>query len=191
MKAIKGGFDAALELIDTSAELGFAPAIGFRCTFLAYGGDIEGGKQCWLNLTPVFKERFEPLITDEEQWEVLTVAYFDRDQRLRGELLERVDQHFANPNPRTNQYIMGMNLALGSPERYMEQFVSHRSPFGTNRLSSIWLPSEEYTAQRQRPGFPDFAERIGLVRAWQGHGWPHNIRALQGTDGSDLQCSVE
>jgi hypothetical protein len=33
---------------------------------------------------------------------------------------------------------------------------------------------------------PRFAEDIGLVRAWQLHGWPPQVQPEPGTDGSNL-----
>ena len=37
---------------------------------------------------------------------------------------------------------------------------------------SIWFDAPASAALRQHPDFPAFAERIGLVEAWERYGWP-------------------
>ena len=40
---------------------------------------------------------------------------------------------------------------------------------------------------RTHPAFPQFAQKVGLVRAWQTYGWPPQTQPLPGTDGSNME----
>ncbi len=78
-------------------------------------------------------------------------------------------------------------VTLGKVEAYFDEVRNKPNPYLSGALLLLWLPSENARRMRTHPGFPRFAEDIGLVRAWQAHGWPPQIAPLPGTDGSNLQ----
>ena len=47
--------------------------------------------------------------------------------------------------------------------------------------------SERGRRIRAHPDFPIFAEKTGLVRAWQKYGWPDVVQPQSGTDSGNLQ----
>lgn len=82
-------------------------------------------------------------------------------------------------------------IFFGSPPGFFRAVRRYTTanlyPFTT----MLFLPTEEARRIRTHKKFPKFAEEIGLVKAWQTHGWPPQIQPKPGTDGSNLQftCS--
>ena len=48
-------------------------------------------------------------------------------------------------------------------------------------------PTDAARRLRTHPAFPQFAQKVGLVRAWQTYGWPPQTQPLPGTDGSNME----
>jgi len=86
--------------------------------------------------------------------------------------------------------ILGL-LLIGRPRKFMRHIIEKPNMYVGYIVGRIWGPSEEAASVRTHPYFPEFAEKVGLVKAWQKYGWPDKIRPLPGTDGSNGQftCS--
>jgi len=78
-------------------------------------------------------------------------------------------------------------ISIGRPEKFMQHVLNKPNPYVGFALSRIWEPTEEAKSVRTHKDFPQFAETIGLVKAWQKYGWPDSIQPHQGTDGSNGQ----
>ena len=85
--------------------------------------------------------------------------------------------------------IMGFYF-MGQPENLMRAIVRKPNSLVGYVIGRFFEKTERGFALRSHPDFPAFAERIGLVRAWQEHGWPETVQPLAGTDGSDGQFAV-
>lgn len=98
-------------------------------------------------------------------------------------LTKRMKNHEIQPALGT---IVGF-IMIGRPEKFFEHVLNKPNPYVGFALSRMWEPTDEAKAVRTHPDFPQFAERIGLVSAWQKHGWPSTVKPVEGTDGSNGQ----
>ncbi len=78
-------------------------------------------------------------------------------------------------------------LMIGRPDKFFEHILNKPNPYVGFALSRIWEPTDEAKAVRTHADFPMFADKIGLVKAWQKYGWPSTVRPVEGTDGSNGQ----
>ncbi|NNC72357.1 MAG: hypothetical protein HKN78_05710 [Sphingomonadaceae bacterium] len=87
--------------------------------------------------------------------------------------------------------LFGLCRYTGNPGLYLQLIRTKPIAYFAGTLTHIWEPGEESRRIRTHPDFPQLAEDIGLVRAWQVYGWPRQIQPKPGTDGSNLQftCS--
>lgn len=172
IKAARGDYSKALELVDRSIDLEFTPATGWKCVLLRHAEGEDAAVDCWMELPAVFRQRYEPPFSGDQQWQLIGDAIFRRDEEARTEVLKVLNRFFQQEDAAINPYTMDLQIGLRGPELYMERFVSYPYPLNANGLASIWMPGERYAALRQHPDFPAFAERIGMVRAWEKYGWP-------------------
>ena len=81
-------------------------------------------------------------------------------------------------------------IMIDRPEKFFQHVLEKPNPYVAFALSRIWEPTTESQNVRKHADFPQFAEKIGLIRAWQKHGWPESIAPKPGTDGSGGQIIV-
>lgn len=79
---------------------------------------------------------------------------------------------------------------FGYTKLFFEMLLNKSNPYLSAPLMHIWVQTPESKAIRTHKDFPQFAQDIGLVQAWQTYGWPKWVTAKPGTDGSDLQFTV-
>ena len=61
---------------------------------------------------------------------------------------------------------------MGHSELVMKIYGECIHPANMFGLMSLWSNSDPICKTRQHPGFMEFAEKIGLVEAWNRYGWP-------------------
>ena len=79
---------------------------------------------------------------------------------------------------------------MRQPENLMHAILQKPNSLPGYVIGRFFEKTERGIELRSHPTFPDFAERIGLVHAWQKYGWPETVQPLTGTDGSNLQFGV-
>jgi hypothetical protein len=96
-----------------------------------------------------------------------------------------------NPKKMSSLAFKATLLLLGEAEAFFSEVRNRPNTYLSGALMNLWIPTTSARKVRTHPGFPQFAEDIGLVRCWQIHGWPSHIQPKPGTDGSNLQftCS--
>lgn len=80
-------------------------------------------------------------------------------------------------------------ILIGRPDKFFQHVLNKPNPYVGFAMSRIWEPTDESRSIRTHEDFPEFAETIGLVKAWQKYGWPETIHPHEGTDGSNGQFS--
>jgi len=185
VKLSVGDVDAAAKLLTRSNDLGFMPARGWLCLIAPLQNGMNSADKCWKDLPDNLKGRYAPVFEGEDAWRTLSNAQFGDDVAARKKVIEWLDVHFKQPDARANAYLLGIYLGLGEPKRFMDIFVAHPFPINAPTIASIWMDQKSYRNLRQHHEFPAFAERIGLVRAWQKYGWPDQCKKAAGTDGSN------
>ncbi len=100
-------------------------------------------------------------------------------------------RQIGNPRVASDLSLKGAILYLGQPEAFFREVRERPNTYLSGAIAMLWHPTEEARTARTHPDFPRFAEEIGLVRAWQRHGWPPQVQPEPGTDGSGLRftCS--
>jgi TolB-like protein/DNA-binding winged helix-turn-helix (wHTH) protein len=185
-----GQLDRATASIRRSDDLGFSPAAGQLCNVLKHQQQAAAAYRCWIDLPQGFRSRYSPLFQGQE-WSKLGAAAFLDDPEARQAVTATLDNYFSEEGSRANTYLLQILLMIGGPRRFMRIFESHPYPLNAGAITLIWDDREVHRRLRQHPDFPVFAERIGLVSAWQKYGWPDRCQKVYGTDGSNGQfhCS--
>ena len=94
-----------------------------------------------------------------------------------------------NPRKMSSLSFKATLLLLGEAQAFFSEVRNRPNTYLSGALMNLWIPTESARKVRTHPDFPRFAEDIGLVRCWQIHGWPPQVRPEPGTDGSNLQFS--
>lgn len=79
---------------------------------------------------------------------------------------------------------------FGDARLFFKMVRKKPHPYLASSLLMLWMPTDVARAIRTHKDFPQFAQDIGFVKAWQTHGWPRWVTPTPGTDGSNLQFSV-
>lgn len=191
IKLSRGDIDVTSKLLRRSADLGFVPAAGWICFIIPLQTDSDDARNCWKKLPDNLRNRYAPVFKGREMWQLLGEAQFGNDKVARQKVVNLLDTHFEQPDARINTYLLGLYLSLKEPERFMETFVARPYPINASAISLIWFQFDGSNSLLPHPDFPLFAERIGLVTAWQKYGWPERCKKVVGTDGSRgrFKCS--
>lgn len=130
-----------------------------------------------------------PEFRDPEIWQLAGQALYLGNRRAQDAIIGFVDQARADPDQPMRTSMMNAYLSTGRAETFMEAFMSEPYANGSYVLSRLWDGREATTAIRTHPDFPQWADEIGLVKAWQEFGWPEKCTPNEGTDGSGGQFS--
>jgi len=171
-KQALGQLDQAAALLERSEDLGFQPAGGQLCNVLKHNKQPAEANRCWQERPEAFRHRYSPLFQTPEQWDMLGSALFLDDTAAKAEAAAILEAYFGQSDARSNSYLLQLLLVIGGPERYMTAFVNYPYPLNAGALTIIWDDREVYRSVRRHPDFPSFAQRIGLIEAWEKYGWP-------------------
>ena len=130
-----------------------------------------------------------PEFAAPELWELGGRALYLREPAAIAQVRDLVGAALADPETPVKSSVMSTILSLGDAELFMQAFAAHPYANGSYVLSRLWDGREATEAIRTHPGFPAWAEGIGLVATWQEFGWPDRCRADPGTDGTDGRFS--
>lgn len=97
---------------------------------------------------------------------------------MKAQVAEALLDYFADPDARPNSYRLYSLVQAGRPGDAMRLFLDRPYPINAAFVFSIWRDMHGFTELRRHPDFPRFAEQIGLVEAWDRHGWPPRCRKL-------------
>ena len=86
-----------------------------------------------------------------------------------------LNRRFRNPLAQPNAASVIGFLFLNRPEQFMRSVLEKPNPYIGYTVARIWEPTEESYNIRNHADFPEFAERLGLIKAWQENGWPKQL----------------
>ncbi|VAW03699.1 hypothetical protein MNBD_ALPHA04-2182, partial [hydrothermal vent metagenome] len=66
---------------------------------------------------------------------------------------------------------------MGKPEMVFKTLGKQITPANFYTFMSLWTDVEPVNRVREHPDFMDFAERIGMIAAWEKYGWPDLLPA--------------
>ncbi|HEX3918686.1 MAG TPA: TIR domain-containing protein [Caulobacteraceae bacterium] len=184
---VLGDHAAANASFDRSIALGYILVAASKAQMIAASGDRSGAHAY---LTAKFKQhakdvppQFRPRIA---QW-FFSLAVTKDTGWARALIWSGVKGDVGNPK-RTSDFAFKCTLLLlGEAEAFFSEVRHRPNTYLSGALMNLWIPTPSARRIRTHPGFPQFAEDIGLVRCWQIHGWPPQVQPRPGTDGSNLQ----
>ena len=140
-------------------------------------------------------ERFGPIVTKSPlKYRILRYlfeqAVYGRKKWARA-LAKPIVSGFVMSDETAPSNVTGYIPAnFGYTELFFEALSKKPNPYLQAPLMHIWVQNPDSKAIRTHKDFPQFAQDIGLVQAWQTYGWPKWVTPNPGTDGSDLQFTV-
>jgi TolB-like protein len=186
---VLGDRAAASASFDRTLALGWILIAVCKAQMLAASGKRD---EAYAFLMSAFKDhatevppQFQSRIA---QW-LLSLAVAKETGWAKALIWRSVKRDVGNPKKVSSLALKGTLLLLGEAEAFFSEVRNRPNTYLSGALTNLWLPTEFSRKARMHPGFPQFAQDIGLVRCWQIHGWPPQIQPKPGTDGSDLQFS--
>jgi TolB-like protein len=182
---------AANASFDRSIKLGFVLVAISKAQMIAASGKrpeaytflMTAFKDHAREVPPQFRSRIA-------QW-LLSLAVTKETGWAKALVWRSVKRDVGNPKKLSGLGFKATLLLLGEAEAYFSEVRNRPNTYLSGALMNLWIPTASARKVRTHPGFPQFAEDIGLVRCWQIHGWPPQVQPKPGTDGSNLQfvCS--
>ena len=174
----QGDLHAALAAAQRLVDLGW-PSMYLAITSAALGRNaiaIEQYQQTKrLVNTFIVPPAGSPVLSDEAMdayWHTAAKGIcsgVEEDRLIYGQVLEMMYATVADPG---DFAIAGAAIFCGNAEVAFKAMCKSRSPVKMVAFLALWADVDPIRRVWQHPGFLDFAERIGLVAAWEKYGWP-------------------
>ncbi|WP_158094300.1 hypothetical protein [Erythrobacter donghaensis] len=178
-----GEIDLALSAAQRTVDLGM-PGM-WLAVFEAASGAREKAVETYyaqrmlMNTVIVPPAGTEPMsdAVRDAYWHMAAKAICSGDAAARAAYCAMLDGlHQTMPDPH-DPTIAFPAIWMGHAELVMKIFRERIHPANVFALMNLWADVEPMNRTRLHPGFMDFAEDIGLVEAWERHGWPDLLPA--------------
>jgi TolB-like protein/DNA-binding winged helix-turn-helix (wHTH) protein/Tfp pilus assembly protein PilF len=171
-KLALGELEEAERLLRRSYELGFMPVAGSLAMALELRGKSAEASEVWQESEGTLPGRYLPEFETAEGWKMLGDAFREDDPEARQWVAQTLIDYFAQPDSRANTYRLYLLVQAGKPAQAMRLFLDDPYPINAGFIHAIWLGTDDFNALLRHEDFPEFAQRIGLVAAWETYGWP-------------------
>jgi len=122
-------------------------------------------------LPPAGTEPMSDAVRDA-YWGIAAKGCYSGDDSARMAYCAMLDGlHQTMPDPH-DPTIAFPAIWMGHADLVMKIYRERIHPANMFGLMSLWADVEPIRRIRLHPGFMDFAGNIGLVEAWNRHGWP-------------------
>ncbi|HEV7689500.1 MAG TPA: hypothetical protein VGO52_01695, partial [Hyphomonadaceae bacterium] len=167
-----GNLDEAETYARRALQLGYHGAVHMYATAAYARGQNELAIERLLQESAAFAELFWPEFTTPDLWRLAANGFYSGKEEDRA-VITRGLQAIAQMTGRKNELSLvgGMTLT-GAAEDLFAVWGSQPHPGASLMLLSLWTNIKPPCLIRDHPGFPAFADRIGLTTAWQSHGRP-------------------
>jgi hypothetical protein len=167
-----GDIDSAESYARRALLLGFHGAVHMYATAAYARGQNELAIERLLHESAAFSELFWPEYTTPDLWRLAANGFYSGKQEDR-DLITRGLQAVAQMTGRKNELsLVGGLLLTGAAADLFEAYGPEPHPGATLLLCSLWTNIAPPCLIRDHPGFPAFADRIGLSEAWRTYGRP-------------------
>jgi eukaryotic-like serine/threonine-protein kinase len=181
---------AASASFERTIELGYPlVAISKALMLVELGPAAEAHAYLMATLAKHKENLPAPLRSRLVQW-LYSRAITDKPAWARFLVWASLKGRVGNPRHVSDLSLKVSLVNLGKVEAFFDEVRRKPNTYLSGALFYLWTPAEGARRVRAHPGFPKFAEDIGLVRAWQRFGWPPLVQPHPGTDGSELQFTV-
>ena len=128
----------------------------------------------------------EELRSPLARWLVFN-AFFGRNKIAKSIVSRRLKKRIMDPTVQPTLANAMSFYYMNDPEYFMRTILHQTPAYAVYLFAICFERSERGRRIRAHPDFPIFAEKTGLVRAWQKYGWPDVVQPQSGTDSSNLQ----
>jgi tetratricopeptide (TPR) repeat protein len=172
---------------DRSIKLGWVLVAVSKAQMIAASGNRSDAYTYLMTAFKDHAEKVPPAFQSRiAQW-LLSIAVTKEAGWAKALIWRSVKRDVGNPKKMSDLGFKATLLVLSEAEAFFSEVRNRPNTYLSGALMNLWIPTESARKVRTHPGFPQFAEDIGLVRCWQIHGWPPQIQPKPGTDGSNLQ----
>ena len=180
-----GQFENSKRSAVRSYELGFGAAVFPIADALRLQGDVAGALSVILD---AYDENayFFPQFSNRDQLAYAVKTIYGNDVTAKKQLISIIEQTIDPSYPVASSTVGAWRL-LAEPERFIDAIDRHISAHTASDLIFIWGEDRGGRMIRQHPKFAAWADKVGLVTAWQEFGWPDKCKPNPGTDGSEGQ----
>jgi tetratricopeptide (TPR) repeat protein len=184
---IRGNTAAASASFDRTMLLGWALIGVCKAQMLAASGKRDEAYTYLMTALKDHSKDVPPQFQSRIARWLLSLAVAKETGWAKALIWRSVKPDVGNPKKMSSLAFKGTLLLLGEAEAFFSEVRDRPNTYLSGALTNLWLPTEFSRKVRTHPGFPQFAEDIGLVRCWQIHGWPPQVQPKPGTEGSNLQ----
>lgn len=188
-----GETEAGLAMIDRAVPLGFDPARIGRCSFIAAMVTEQDGYTCFLETPQTIRGRYPGFLRSEAGWETFARAMSFGDPEAKSFVLPRMLEVLEAGEHPSNTYALGVLYGLGEGDQFINFLLENRHMMNPSSLYVLWTVPPGWSSVTTHPRFPEFAERLGLIDAWEIHGWPDRCQPLAGdeTEARSFVCTAK
>jgi TolB-like protein len=188
---VLGNTAAASASFDRTIALGWPLVAISKAQMIAASGKRS---EAYTFLMTALKDHATELLPEFRSWVarwLFSLVVTRETGWARAPIWSGMKRDVGNPKKMSSLAFKATLLLLGEAEAFFSEVRNRPNTYLSGALMNLWIPTTSARKVRTHPGFPQFAEDIGLVRCWQIHGWPSQIQPKPGTDGSNLQftCS--
>ncbi|GMN03824.1 hypothetical protein [Erythrobacter sp. MTPC3] len=176
-----GEYEKACAAGERMSSLG-APAIWLPLAQMAKG-DFEQAVQSHYGLrvhlgTTIMRPPGMPPMDDaarDAYFQIAAQGLYSGEETARTAYCQMIDGlHAAMPDPYDTSIALPA-IWMGHSELAMKIYSECIHPANLYGLMSLWIDIDPINRTIRHPGFIEFAERIGMVEAWERFGWPDLI----------------
>lgn len=170
-----GNLQKAEQHAKRSVELGYEIAVFTVAECYMQRGDDQGAID-YLNGVYDQVKAYSVHFQDRQVWDMALQAMFTKSPQARQAVSDYLADFLNSPEAVANIASVGGFHLIGEPKKFMQAYEQNKFAGGSFVLTRVWNDREDSRKLRQHPDFPGFAQRIGLLAAWEKFGWPDKCR---------------
>lgn len=173
-----GNIDAAIAAGQRMIDLGF-PSMWLAAATAIAGDNELAVEQYQLTKKLMNSVIFAPAgsapMTPEAMdayWFMAAQGLWSGDEQARKNYCQILEMLHATLHDPCDSTIVLPAIWMGQPEMVFKTLGKQITPANFFGFMSLWTDAEPINQVRLHPDFMDFADRIGMVAAWEKYGWP-------------------
>ena len=166
-----GNLEKAEQHARRSVDLGYGIAVFTVAECYMQRGDGQGAID-YLNSVYDQVKAYSVHFQNRQIWDMALQAVFTKSPQARQAVSDYLTNFLNSPEGVANIASVGGFHLIGEPKKFMQVYEQNRFAGSSFVLTRVWNDRVDSKRLRQHPDFPGFAQRIGLLAAWEKFGWP-------------------
>jgi TolB-like protein len=172
-----GDYETAEIHARRALDLGYLGAVHMYATSAHARGLHDVAIDRLMTESVKFGSMFWPEYTTPELWRFAAQGFYSGKAEDRIPIVNGMKMVARTSARKDELSIIGCFALTGAAEEFFEAWGPQPYPGSSLMLLSLWTNIEPACQIRADPGFPAFAERIGLTAAWREYGRPDVLEA--------------